>query len=132
MTTEPAPINAYRPTVTPQTMVAFAPIVHPRFNWVVSYSECRFTCERGLVTFVRTHEGPRNTSSSMTDAGVNRHVVLNLDIVSDDCPAVDIHVLTDDDRWPIRAPFMTCEKCQIFVPAPISAPSSAYADSCTK
>src|SRR5712691_7116315 len=33
---------------------------------------------------------------------------------------------------PMRAPDMTCEKCQIFVPAPISQPSSTYEDSCTK
>ena len=33
---------------------------------VVSYSECRFTCERGFVTLVSTHDGPRNTSSSTT------------------------------------------------------------------
>jgi len=44
---------------------ALAPMVHPRFRCVVSYKECLFTCERGFVTFVRTHEGPRNTSSSI-------------------------------------------------------------------
>ena len=45
--------------------LALAPMVHPRRNTVFSYSECRFTCERGLVTLVSTQDGPRKTSSSM-------------------------------------------------------------------
>jgi len=45
---------------------AFAPTVQPRFSQVVSYNECLFTCDRGFDTFVNTHEGPRNTSSSIT------------------------------------------------------------------
>src|SRR5947199_356445 len=35
-------------------------------------------------------------------------------------------------RRPTTAPVITCEKCQIFVPSPITHPSSTYDDSWTK
>src|SRR5215208_7514592 len=35
-------------------------------------------------------------------------------------------------RSPITAPGITWQKCQTLVPRPIAAPSSTYADSCTK
>ena len=62
--TAPAPTNAYSPSVTPQTIVAFAPIDVPRLTNVRRYSCLRDTCERGFMTFVNTMDGPQNTSSS--------------------------------------------------------------------
>src|SRR5213079_1476563 len=64
VTTAPAPINAYSPRVTPQTIVAFAPIEPPRFTSVRRYSFLRGTWLRGFITLVNTQEGPQNTSSS--------------------------------------------------------------------
>src|SRR2546425_2314388 len=64
VTTAPAPMKAYSPSVTPQTMVAFAPIEPPRFTSVRRYSFLRGTWLRGFITLVNTHDGPRNTSSS--------------------------------------------------------------------
>src|SRR2546427_1476564 len=64
VTTAPAPMNAYSPSVTPQTIVAFAPIEPPRFTTVRRYSFLRDTWLRGFMTLVNTHEGPQKTSSS--------------------------------------------------------------------
>src|ERR1700687_1242007 len=64
VTTAPAPTNAYSPTVVPHTMVEFAPSEAPRFTNVRWYSDLRFTWLRGVNTFVKTIEGPQNTSSS--------------------------------------------------------------------
>src|SRR5688572_27083902 len=59
-------MKAYRPTVVPHTMVAFAPTDAPRRTRVFSYRDRRTTWLRGLDTLVNTHDGPRNTSSSIT------------------------------------------------------------------
>src|SRR5437899_6697965 len=64
VTTAPAPMKAYSPSVTPQTIVAFAPIDTPRFTSVTRYSCLRDTWLRGFITLVNTHDGPQNTSSS--------------------------------------------------------------------
>ncbi len=64
MTTAPAPMKAYSPSVTPQTIVAFAPIEPPRLTSVFMYSCLRETWLRGFSTFVNTHDGPQKTSSS--------------------------------------------------------------------
>lgn len=63
VTTAPAPIMAYSPTVWPQTIVAFAPIEAPFPTCVSKYRSLRETALRGLTTFVKTQLGPRKTSS---------------------------------------------------------------------
>jgi hypothetical protein len=65
-TTAPAPMKQYSPRVTPQTMVAFAPIELPRRTRVERYSDFRGTWLRGLETLVKTQLGPQKTSSSST------------------------------------------------------------------
>ncbi len=40
VTTAPAPTKAYAPSVTPQTIVALAPIEAPRWTSVRLYSSC--------------------------------------------------------------------------------------------
>src|SRR5207244_4054984 len=64
VTTAPAPMNAYSPSVTPQMIVALAPIELPRFTSVRRYSFLRGTWLRGFITLVNTQEGPQKTSSS--------------------------------------------------------------------
>ena len=64
MTTAPAPMKLYSPSVAPQTIVALAPIVAPRRTRVGWYSAFRETWLRGLTTLVNTQLGPQNTSSS--------------------------------------------------------------------
>src|SRR5687768_11325326 len=61
VTTLPAPMKLYSPSVTPHTIVAFAPIVAPRRTRVRLYSSFRGTWLRGLMTFVKTIDGPQNT-----------------------------------------------------------------------
>src|SRR5437773_7566790 len=64
VTTAPAPMNAYSPSVTPHRIVALAPMEPPRFTRVGRYSCLRDTWLRGFSTLVNTHDGPQNTSSS--------------------------------------------------------------------
>src|SRR5215475_14208789 len=64
VTTAPAPTNAYSPIVTPQTIVEFAPKDAPRRTSVRWYSDFRLTWLRGVITFVKTMDGPQKTSSS--------------------------------------------------------------------
>ena len=63
VTVEPAATIEYGPMVTPQTMVALAPIEAPRRTSVGT------TCQsvlkaRGVSSLVKAMCGPRNTSSS--------------------------------------------------------------------
>src|SRR5215213_5608687 len=99
-------MNAYRPTVVPQTIVELAPTDAPRRTRVFSYIDRRTIWLRGLVMLVNTHDGPRNTSSPM------------------------ITPVATWTFWP-RMHFlpslhfgMTWEKCQTLVPSPISHGSS--------
>lgn len=64
VTTEPAPINAYCPISFPQTIVAFASIEAPFFTVVLACSAFRFMALLEFITFVKTIDGPKNTSSS--------------------------------------------------------------------
>ena len=57
----PAPTKAYRPMVTPQTIVQLAPSVAPRLSNVGRNSSMRRTSLRGLNTLVNTMDGPQNT-----------------------------------------------------------------------
>ncbi len=45
-------------------MVTLAPIEHPLFKSVFLNSPLRLIKARGLITLVKTIEGPKNTSSS--------------------------------------------------------------------
>jgi len=64
VTTAPAPMNAKRPIVTPQTSVALAPSVAPRRTTVGAYACLRTISDLGFAMLVKTHEGPQKTSSS--------------------------------------------------------------------
>ena len=64
VTTAPAPINAYSPILFPHTIVAFAPILTPFRTIVLEYSPLLFMALLGLITLVKTIEGPKKTSSS--------------------------------------------------------------------
>ena len=64
MTTAPAPMKQYSPSVEPQTTVALAPIDAPRRTSVAWYSDFRETWLRGFMTLVNTQLGPQKTSSS--------------------------------------------------------------------
>jgi hypothetical protein len=64
VTTAPAPTSACWPTVTPQTMVALAPMEAPRSTSVGSNACLRSTKARGVRTLVNTADGPTNTSRS--------------------------------------------------------------------
>src|SRR5437763_13726825 len=72
VTTAPAPMNAYSPSVTPHTIVALAPMDEPRFTRVGRYSCLPGTSLRGFTTFVNTQDRPQNTpSSSVTPAWID-------------------------------------------------------------
>ena len=64
MTTAPAPMKANRPIVIPQSMVAFAPIVTFSRTKVGKISFFLGIALLGLMTFVKTQEGPQKTLSS--------------------------------------------------------------------
>ena len=96
-------MKLYSPSVTPQTIVALAPIEAPRRTSVGRYSDLRETWLRGLITLVNTQLGPQNTSSSSVDALVDRDVVLHLHVVAQPGAAHDHDVLAQvaplaDDR----------------------------------
>ena len=58
------PMKQYSPSVTPQTTVAFAPMLAPFRTSVRRNSSRRGTWLRGFTTFVNTIDGPQKTSSS--------------------------------------------------------------------
>ena len=64
--TAPLPISAYSPIVTPQMIVAFAPIEQPFLRSVFLNSSLRYIKALGFITFVKTIDGPRKTSSSIS------------------------------------------------------------------
>ena len=64
VTTDPAPIKACLPIVIPQRIVELAPMVAPLRISVGLISVLRGILDRGLMTFVKTQDGPQNTSSS--------------------------------------------------------------------
>ena len=61
VTTAPAPIKEYWPMVIPQSMVALAPIVAFSRTKVGRISFFRGIELLGLITFVKTQEGPQKT-----------------------------------------------------------------------
>src|SRR5688572_14729406 len=115
-------MKAYLPMSWPQTMVALAPIVAPLPTWVRAYSDLRLITLRGLMTFVNTMEGPRNTSSSQITPVYIDTLFCTLTLL----PSTTCGDTTT--FWPILQfspivqPGIICEKCQIFVPFPIAHP----------
>jgi hypothetical protein len=69
--TAPAATKQYSPSVTPQTIVALAPIDAPRRTYVGRYSALRDTALLGFITFVNTMDGPQNTSSPSSTPSYN-------------------------------------------------------------
>jgi hypothetical protein len=69
VTTAPAAMKQYSPSLLPQTMVALAPIVAPRFTSVGRNSFLRSISARGFMTLVKTQEGPQKTPSSTVTPG---------------------------------------------------------------
>src|SRR4051812_46372003 len=124
VTTAPAPTNANAPTVWPQTTVELAPRLAPRLTSVCRYSSLRDTWLRGLITFVNTIEGPQNTSSSSTTPVYTDTLFWILTLLPMTTPGETTTFWPMLQRAPIRAPVITCEKCQIFVSLPMTQPSS--------
>ena len=127
VTTAPAPTKQYAPSVTPQTIVALAPIVAPRRTSVrLILVPARHVAAR-VDDVGEDHRRPAEHVVLELHALVDRHVVLDLHVVAD-LRAVHHHdVLAEAHRSPITAPGITWQKCQILVPPPISAPSSTKA-----
>ena len=71
VTTAPAPMKQYFPSVAPQTMVPFALIEAPIRTRVGRYSCFRDTALRGFTTFVNTIEGPQKASLSRVTPSYN-------------------------------------------------------------
>src|SRR5437762_4508003 len=106
--------------VVPHTIVEFAPIEAPRLTSVVLYSSRRMTWLRGLTTLVNTMDGPQKTSSSSTQPVYTETLFWILTLlpmvtsgeITTFCPILHFS--------PIRQFFIMWQKCQIFVPTPIS------------
>src|SRR5262249_7855218 len=64
VTTAPAPTMQYGPSVTPHTIVAFAPIDAPRPTWVGTIFQS-VEVARGRRSFVKVALGPTNPSSAI-------------------------------------------------------------------
>ena len=82
--------------MTPQTIVALAPMVAPRRMSVFSYRLWRLTCDAGIGD-VGQHAGRAEKHVVLNHRPrVDGDVVLHLDVVADDHAAVDVHVLAED------------------------------------
>src|SRR5262249_43113441 len=131
VTTAPAPMNAYSPIVTPQTIVQLAPKVAPRRTKVGRSSSIRRISLRGLNTLVKTIDGPQNTSSSRVTPSYTETLFWIL------TPSPILTLGPTTTFWPIRQFFPMCEffnmceTCQMVVPSPILTFSSTNADSWT-
>src|SRR5215510_16278646 len=107
-------------------MVALAPMVAPRLTKVFLNSNLRSISARGLLTLVNTQDGPQNTPSSSVTPSYSETLFWILTLL----PTVTFGPITT--FWPILQlrPIVTCgkrcEKCQIFVPAPIATSLSTY------
>src|SRR5438105_1652142 len=132
VTTAPAPTNAYSPMVTPQTMVALAPMVAPR-RTIVSPNSSRFFLNptRGRSTLVKTALGPTNTSSSRRTPSQMRTAFLMVTRLPITAPVSTKAWSPTLQRLPMRAPFMTWANAQMRVPSPTWSLSQSPR-SCTK
>jgi len=97
VTTEPAPTNAYRPTLTPQTIVALAPMG----GGAASLQTCGFVQRvpvnlRPWISNIRQHtRWPEKYVVLDQHACVDGYIVLDLDVASYYRAAIDVHVLRD-------------------------------------
>src|SRR5450759_1207238 len=117
-------MNEYSSRVTPNTIVALAPIVAPRRTSVRLYSFFRDTWLRGLTTLVKTIDGPQNTSSSSSTPSYTDTLFCILTLLPILTPFITTTFCPSEQRSPITAPPSTWQKCQTFVSGPICAPSS--------
>jgi hypothetical protein len=105
--------------VVPHTTVQLAPSDAPCRTRVVLYSSFLDTWLRGLTTLVNTIDGPQKTSSSRVQPVYTDTLFWILTLL----PITTSGEITT--FWPMLQPapirvfFMTWEKCQIFVPAPM-------------
>src|SRR2546423_14585708 len=125
-------MNAYSSRVTPQTIVALAPMLVPRFTNVCLYSLLRETWLRGLMTLVNTIDGPQNTSSSRITPSYTETLFWILTLSPITTSRATKTFWPSEQPRPMRAPDMTWLPCQILVPSPTDAPESTLADSWTK
>src|SRR2546423_8765893 len=122
-------MKAYSSRVTPQTIVALAPMLVPRFTSVCLYSLLRETWLRGLMTLVNTIDGPQKTSSSRITPSYTETLFWILTLFPILTPFMTTTFCPSEQRAQITAPPSTWQKCQIFVSSPTCAPSSTYAHS---
>lgn len=124
VTTEPAPIRAYSPISTPQMIVAFAPIVAPFLTTVFLNSAFLFRKLLGLITLVKTIEGPRKTSSSIVTPSYKETLFCIFTLL----PTTTFR--STKTFWPrllfspISHPGIRWQKCHMYTPAAIMEPSS--------
>ena len=121
-------MNAYSPTVCPQTIVALAPIVAPRLTKVGRNSSFRSTSARGLLTLVKTQDGPQNTPSSSVTPLYSDTLFWILQPSPTVTSGPTMTFWPNEQSRPIRVRGRICAKCQMRVPAPISQGSSTKAD----
>ena len=75
-------------------MTAFAPIEAPFLTVVFKNWSFLLTSLLGVKIFVKTHEGPKKTSSSTITPGKKRHVVLDFYALSNSNFRRNINVLS--------------------------------------
>ena len=109
-------------------MVALAPMLAPRFDQRLPVLVLARHVAARIDDVGEHHRRPAEHVVFEDHAGVERHVVLDLDVVADDHVRRDDHVLPDVAAAADPARGMTWQKCQIFVPSPISQPSSTKED----
>ncbi len=105
--------------------VAFAPTDAPRRISVFSYKAFGSPGTSGFAHVRQQHEGPGNTSPRWWYPRRPTRV-MDLDAVPYRGPPGDGTFCPRLQLSPILARRRMCEKCQIFVPFPITAPSSTY------
>ncbi len=126
-------MNECSPIVIPHTIVALAPIVAPFRTRVLSnFRFLRGKAERGLMTLVKTQDGPQKTQSSITTPSYTDTLfcIFTLLPISAVEPTKTFWPILHS--LPIFAPDMIWEKCHILVPSPMLAGSSTTAVSWTK
>ncbi len=127
-TTAPAPIIAYLPIVTPQTIVAFAPIVAPFFTIVGRNSFFSFYKCSWIINICKYTGWTTEYFILKCNTFIDGDVVLDFTAVSN-CNIRTYHYILSNYAvfFPIFEPLSIWEKCHIFVPSPISTPSSITA-----
>src|SRR4051812_46233174 len=125
-------MKQFSPRVTPQTMVAFAPMELPRRTRVGRNLAGGFLkATRGFMSLVKTMFGPRNTSSSTVTLSQTSTQFLTVTWLPIRAPLSMKAWSPTLQSLPMTAPFMTWAKAQTRVPAPMAS-DSHRARSCTK